>query len=181
MYNVFVRANAVFFYWTTVIFFLSMGCSISSFYFESDPRVSLELNKFEELSYVSSYNAENALFSLDIDADLTSLWNWNVKQLFVWVQAEYRTKTYKKNQVILWDTIIEDPSEAHLLLKDEKLKYELTSFEKELRNREINLTIAWDIMPVVGVLKKSGRKDGGSGNFHQIKMPDKYVKLPSSR
>mmetsp|Transcript_12895 Transcript_12895/g.23417 ORF Transcript_12895/g.23417 Transcript_12895/m.23417 type:complete len:180 (+) Transcript_12895:208-747(+) len=178
MYNIFVRANAVFFYWTTVIFFLSMGCSITSFFFEANPAVSLELNKFEELSYVASYNAENALFSLDIDADLTTLFNWNVKQLFVWVSAEYVTRTYKKNQVILWDTIIEDVDEAHLQLKDEKLKYELQSFEKELRNREINLTLSWDIMPVVGVLKMQG---GQSSNVHTITLPQKYVKLPMSR
>mmetsp|Transcript_8684 Transcript_8684/g.16855 ORF Transcript_8684/g.16855 Transcript_8684/m.16855 type:complete len:177 (+) Transcript_8684:92-622(+) len=176
MYNIFVRANAVFFYWTTVIFFLSMGCSITSFFFESNPKVSLELNKFEELSYVASYNAENALFSLDIDADLTSLFNWNVKQLFVWVAAEYRTKTYTKNQVILWDYVVEDVDEAHILLKDEKLKYELTSFEKELRNREINLTLSWDIMPVVGLLKIQG---GQSSNNRKITLPQKYVKLPS--
>eukprot|EP00954_Amorphochlora_amoebiformis_P030693 1395053-Amorphochlora_amoeboformis.AAC.2 len=128
-------------------------------------------------SYVASYNAENALFSLDIDADLTSLFNWNVKQLFVWVSAEYETKTYDKNQVILWDTIVESVDEAHILLKDEKLKYELTSFEKELRNRQINLTLSWDIMPVVGLLKMQG---GQSSNVHQINMPQKYVRLPSS-
>mmetsp|Transcript_11858 Transcript_11858/g.19381 ORF Transcript_11858/g.19381 Transcript_11858/m.19381 type:complete len:178 (+) Transcript_11858:104-637(+) len=174
MYNVFVRANAVFFYWTTVIFFLSMGCSTTSFFFESNPTISMSLNKFEELSYVKSYNAENALFSLDIDADLTTLFNWNVKQLFVWISAEYKTRSYEKNQVILWDTIIEDVSEAHLLLKDEKLKYELTSFEKELRNRKINLTLSWDIMPVVGVLKMQG---GQVSNVHQITLPKKYVKL----
>mmetsp|Transcript_14407 Transcript_14407/g.21896 ORF Transcript_14407/g.21896 Transcript_14407/m.21896 type:complete len:176 (-) Transcript_14407:67-594(-) len=175
MYNIFVRANAVFFYWTTVIFFLSMGCSVTSFFFEANPTVSMQLNKFEELSYVHSYNAENALFSLDIDANLTSLFNWNVKQLFVWVCAEYRTRTYEKNQVILWDTIIDDVRDAHIQLKDEKLKYELTSFERELRNQEINLTLSWDIMPVVGILKMHG---GQATNVHQINLPQKYVKYP---
>eukprot|EP00471_Norrisiella_sphaerica_P000966 CAMPEP_0184480176 /NCGR_PEP_ID=MMETSP0113_2-20130426/1653_1 /TAXON_ID=91329 /ORGANISM="Norrisiella sphaerica, Strain BC52" /LENGTH=138 /DNA_ID=CAMNT_0026858459 /DNA_START=166 /DNA_END=582 /DNA_ORIENTATION=- len=137
----------------------------------------MTLNKFEELSYVPSYNAENVLFSLDVDADLTTLFNWNVKQLFVWVAAEYKTRTYEKNQVILWDTIIEDVDEAHIFLKDEKLKYELTSFERELRNREINLTLSWDIMPVVGVLKMQGGRDT---NVHQINLPQKYVKLPQN-
>ena len=36
------------------------------------------------------------------------MWNWNVKQLFVYVTAEYETKPNVLNQVVVWDTIISD-------------------------------------------------------------------------
>lgn len=175
MYNIFVRANAVFFYWTTVIFFLSMGCSVSSYYFEANPRVSLALNQHEELSYIPSHRAEQALFSLDMDADLRSVFNWNVKQLFVWISAEYVTRTYEQNQVVLWDLIVQSRDEALIQLKDEKLKYELISFERELKGLSLNLTVNWEVMPVVGVLKKTGR-----AKSIQVNLPGKYFKDPSA-
>jgi signal peptidase complex subunit 3 len=44
-------------------------------------------------------SGEQAFLQFDIDADLTGLWNWNVKQLFVFLMAEYQTKHSKLNQV----------------------------------------------------------------------------------
>ena len=35
---------------------------------------------------------DQAILNLGIDADLRSVFNWNVKQLFVYVTAEYETK-----------------------------------------------------------------------------------------
>ena len=34
---------------------------------------------------------DRALFSIDLDADLTGVWNWNVKQLFVYITADFAT------------------------------------------------------------------------------------------
>lgn len=34
---------------------------------------------------------DRALFTLDLDADLTGVWNWNVKQLFVYITADFST------------------------------------------------------------------------------------------
>ena len=42
---------------------------------------------------------DQAILSLGIDADLRSVFNWNVKQLFVYVTAEYETEANVLNQV----------------------------------------------------------------------------------
>lgn len=39
-----------------------------------------------------NYRNDNALFYFNIDCDLRPLWNWNVKQLYVSVYAEYEAK-----------------------------------------------------------------------------------------
>lgn len=39
------------------------------------------------------------VITFDIDANLTELFNWNVKELFVYLAAEYRTKDNQVNQV----------------------------------------------------------------------------------
>ena len=51
---------------------------------------------------------DQAVLTLGIDADLRSVFNWNVKQLFVYVTAEYETDANVLNQVVVWDTIIND-------------------------------------------------------------------------
>ena len=43
---------------------------------------------------------------------MRSVFNWNVKQLFVYVTAEYETEANTLNQVVVWDQIISHPSQA---------------------------------------------------------------------
>lgn len=55
---------------------------------------------------------DQAILSLGINADLRSVFNWNVKQLFVYITAEYETEANVLNQVVVWDSIINDVSQA---------------------------------------------------------------------
>lgn len=48
------------------------------------------LNERQDLGYIM----------FDLQADLTPLFNWNAKQLFVFLTAEYETTDNKLNQVI---------------------------------------------------------------------------------
>lgn len=41
------------------------------------------------------------LLNIDVDADLAPAFNWNVKQLFAFVVAEYETATNPVNQASL--------------------------------------------------------------------------------
>ncbi|MCS4559134.1 signal peptidase complex subunit 3 family protein, partial [Shewanella sp. C32] len=49
--------------------------------------------------------------TLNISADLQSLFTWNTKQVFVFLAAEYETPKNSLNQISLWDGII--PSKEH--------------------------------------------------------------------
>jgi len=86
--------------------------------------------------YYSSKKEEYAHIRFDLDAgwsttqhlllnylftkrstDFTSLFNWNTKQLFVWVLATYPSSTSSPtappSQAIIWDTIINSESQSH--------------------------------------------------------------------
>ena len=52
--------------------------------------------------------------TFDLKADLTPLFNWNVKQLFLYLTAEYETQANVVNQVVLWDKIIQRGENAVL-------------------------------------------------------------------
>ena len=49
-------------------------------------------------------------------ADLTPLFHWNTKQLFLYLQAEYVDAKGVKNEVVIWDRIIHSKERANLSL-----------------------------------------------------------------
>ncbi|KAJ1066812.1 hypothetical protein K5549_019465, partial [Capra hircus] len=61
--------------------------------------------------------------TFDITADIQNIFDWNVKQLFLYLSAEYSTKNNALNQVVLWDKIVLRGDNPKLLLKDMKTKY----------------------------------------------------------
>ena len=71
------------------------------------PRVRLVLRR-----KIHGAGHDQAILSLQLDADLRSVFNWNVKQLFVYVTAEYETEANVLNQVVVWDQIISEPQHA---------------------------------------------------------------------
>ncbi|KAI8581299.1 hypothetical protein K450DRAFT_232391 [Umbelopsis ramanniana AG] len=108
--------------------------------------------------------SEFGMLKFDIDADLTPLFNWNTKQVFVTVVAEYETKTHNKNQVVVWDKIIRDKDSAKINLRKVSNKYALIDFSQKWRNQVANLSVHWDVTPHVGILQ-NGRGDTSSVKF----------------
>ncbi|KAF7790727.1 hypothetical protein EIP86_001683 [Pleurotus ostreatoroseus] len=84
--------------------------ALSSFLFTSDPKGGITVTSLQMCASPESPNS--AL--LNILADLTSLFNWNTKQLFLYVQAEYTNAQGVYNEVVIWDKIIRSKEEANL-------------------------------------------------------------------
>lgn len=68
--------------------------------------------------YYSSKKEEHASIRFTLDADLSSLFTWNTKQLFVYVTAEWPDADspdgVPTNSAVIWDSIITSPSADHL-------------------------------------------------------------------
>lgn len=47
------------------------------------------------------------MVTFNLDADLRSAFSWNTKQLFVFLRAEYTSDDGGLNQIVLWDSIIQ--------------------------------------------------------------------------
>lgn len=59
--------------------------------------------------YYSTKREEYAHVTFDLTTDLTSLFNWNTKQLFVWISATYPSSspaTIPDSESVIWDAII---------------------------------------------------------------------------
>uniref|UniRef100_A0ABK0L878 Signal peptidase complex subunit 3 n=1 Tax=Rattus norvegicus TaxID=10116 RepID=A0ABK0L878_RAT len=105
-----------------------------------------------------------------ISADLEKTFDWNVKQLFLYLSAEYSTKSNAVNQVVLWDKILLRGENPKLNLKDVKSKYFFFDDGHGLKgNRNVTLTLSWQVIPIAGILPLVT----GSGRV-SVPFPDSY-------
>lgn len=65
--------------------------------------------------YYSTRKEEYAVIRFSLDADLSSLFTWNTKNLFVYVTADWPGPDNTTNSAVIWDSIITNPSADHLL------------------------------------------------------------------
>jgi len=93
--------------------------------------------------------------SFDLDVDLNPAFHWNIKQLFVYVVATYKTKKNPKNQIVLWDNIVEatHPKNKKIIKQTNiPVKYALIDQANGLRGEDVELQLVWDHMPLTGTL-----------------------------
>ncbi|TMW62230.1 hypothetical protein Poli38472_009723 [Pythium oligandrum] len=170
MYSVWTRANALLFTSLTVMAVMCTLTTLTTFWHEDAPVVrKLAVHKVDSLRNYRD-RMDRATLSFDLDADLSSVFNWNVKQLFVYVVAEYASKSNAVNQVVIWDKIVRTPDVAReLQFENERVEYFLSDERDELRGANVTLRLEWDIMPVCGRLFVHTQ---GRSSFV---LPDKYM------
>ncbi|KAI0458005.1 signal peptidase subunit [Xylaria acuta] len=121
MYNSLTRLQNVFGFFTTVAFVVGAIIAASDFTAPRTPSASIKPTNVQVVKgrphYYSSKKEEYAVIKFSLDADLSSLFTWNTKQLFVYVTAEWPANdggANQTNKAVIWDTIITSPSSDHL-------------------------------------------------------------------
>ncbi|KAK6173593.1 hypothetical protein SNE40_017014 [Patella caerulea] len=154
---------------------LTFCCFLSTDFNLNQENVTLGTGKVS-VKEVRDYSAEKEKKDLgfivfDLNADLTPLFNWNVKQLFLYLTAEYETKSHKLNQVVLWDKIVERGNNAVFDLKNANTKYYFWDYAHGLKgNQNVTLTLSWNVIPNAGRLPKVK----GTGS-HSFVFPNDYT------
>ncbi|XP_039026421.1 signal peptidase complex subunit 3B-like isoform X2 [Hibiscus syriacus] len=87
--------------------------------------------------------------TMNVSADLQSLFTWNTKQIFIFVAAEYETLKNSLNEVSLWDAIIPAKEHAKFWIHTSN-KYRFVDQGNNLRGKKFNLTMHWHVMPKTG-------------------------------
>ncbi|KAF8586714.1 signal peptidase 22 kDa subunit [Ramaria rubella] len=96
---------------------------------------------------------EFAFYTFDYEADLTPLFDWNTKQLFLYLSAEYTNAQGVKNDIVLWDRIVRRKRDAKLKIKGVKNKYKFRELSTSFRGvSPANFTLKYNLMPHVGLL-----------------------------
>ncbi|PRP82881.1 microsomal signal peptidase subunit [Planoprotostelium fungivorum] len=136
------RLNAIFGYGSAVLFIVLVTNGISSFFIPVNPRVDLKLGSIQQTGTFAHNDV--AAITFDLDADLSSLFHWNTKMLFVWVTASYSTPDRPINQVTKEESIIN--------LQHQTREYDLIDKGKGMLGQQVNLTFSWNRIPVTGLL-----------------------------
>uniref|UniRef100_A0A2P2MRS6 Signal peptidase complex subunit 3 n=1 Tax=Rhizophora mucronata TaxID=61149 RepID=A0A2P2MRS6_RHIMU len=142
------RANALLTFALTI---LALMCAMAS--------LSDNLNSPSRSSHIQILNInwfqkqpngnDEVSLTMNITANLQSLFTWNTKQVFVFVAAEYETSKNTLNQVSLWDAIIPAKEHAKFWVQTAN-KYRFVDQGSNLRSKEFNLTLHWHVMPKTG-------------------------------
>jgi len=169
MHSFWQRLNAVFFYSLSMLGFLAFMAAGATYWHTAEPKINVSLKKII-LRKIQGAGHDQAILSLQMDADLRSVFNWNVKQLFVYVTAEYETKANVLNQVVVWDQIISEPSHAWIRSSSVANKYSLTDQGYGLRDNNVTLAFNWNTVPSTGLLTMSH----AYSSVHRFTVPAEY-------
>ncbi|EED17925.1 microsomal signal peptidase subunit (gp23), putative [Talaromyces stipitatus ATCC 10500] len=117
------RVQGVFGFFTTVAAFVAGFAALSVLLHPAtDVSSSIGLTNVQVVRgrphYYSSKREEYARIEFDLDADLSPLFNWNTKQLFVYVLASYpassaASENPHNSEAIIWDMIIPAPESPY--------------------------------------------------------------------
>jgi signal peptidase complex subunit 3 len=107
--------------------------------------------------------------TLNITANLETLFTWNTKQVFVFLAAEYETPKNSLNQVSLWDGIIQAKEGAKFSIQT-KNKYRFIDQGSNLKGRDLNMTMHWHVMP------KTGKMFVDKIVMTGFRLPNSYIK-----
>mmetsp|Transcript_18906 Transcript_18906/g.52734 ORF Transcript_18906/g.52734 Transcript_18906/m.52734 type:complete len:175 (-) Transcript_18906:33-557(-) len=151
MHSTLVRANALLTFAGTTLMCMALAAMFTDVFHQANPEVKMTLKSVERLYSLPSGNDE-AYIVMDLHADLRSVFSWNTKQLFVFINVEYETSKNKLNQVVVFDRIIDEKEAAVITNQHIRNKYNLVDQGKNLRGKQVNLTVTWNVMPVVGAL-----------------------------
>ncbi|KEF51514.1 uncharacterized protein A1O9_12431 [Exophiala aquamarina CBS 119918] len=117
MHNTLNRLQTTFGFFTTCAFTLAAIIAALSLVpipaQTSSPSASIAVRNVQVVKgrphYYSEKREEYAQIRFDLDADLSSLFNWNTKQLFVYVTVNYPSSKDGKSgmsEAVIWDAII---------------------------------------------------------------------------
>ncbi|CAF0732613.1 unnamed protein product [Adineta steineri] len=168
------RLNTLFAFTLTVLAVLTAGVFVSTYFEQYHETVGISVNK-PIVKHMTDFQANRkkndlGIVQLNMDMNLNPLFDWNVKQLFLYLIAEYVTPANSLNQVILWDKIIRRGENANINIRDLATKYYFWDDGENLRSNNVTLTLAWNIISNAGRLIHV-RADGA----HSFIFPDQYT------
>ncbi|KAF7274171.1 signal peptidase complex subunit Spase22-23 [Rhynchophorus ferrugineus] len=175
MHSALQRGNAIFAYTLSVLSFLTFCCFASTVFLDyttgTDIKTVTVLVKNVPDYSASREKNDLGFITFDLKTDLSHLFNWNVKQLFLYLTAEYTTPSNELNQVVLWDKIVLRGEKTVLDFKNMHTKYYFWDDGNGLKgNKNVTLTLSWNIIPNAGFLPNIF----GTGS-HSFKFPAEYT------
>ena len=120
MYSCVSRANAVLgtAAWTLALMATALALSSHLINYRNPPHPTVSLDvgvlRLHQRTFNETIKHDAAALRIDMDADLSPLWNWNVKHIFIYLVARYSTTAFPDNEVMVWDRIVNNREQTFL-------------------------------------------------------------------
>ncbi|KAI9477296.1 Signal peptidase complex subunit [Coemansia sp. RSA 989] len=160
MYNLLQRLSGITSFAMSVLMALAVVISVITPLIPSSPTHQVTLHNVQTTSGrlmdpydKTSKSAEYARLTFDVDADLSSMFNWNTKLLFAYITADYDSPNFDTNRVVIWDRIIRNKRQAKLRLRKHHNKYSFRNYALTFDGIErANLTLHINPVPYLGLM-----------------------------
>ncbi|KAI8324685.1 signal peptidase 22 kDa subunit [Martensiomyces pterosporus] len=160
MYNIFQRLSGITSFAMSTLMAIVVLISITTPLIPSTPTLDVSLHNVQTTKgrMVEQYDrtsrkSEYARLTFDVDADLSSMFNWNTKLLFTYITADFKSEDFGTNRVVIWDRIIRNKRQAKLRLRKHHNKYPLRNFAQTFEGIEgANLTLHINPVPYLGIM-----------------------------
>ncbi|CAL1705929.1 unnamed protein product [Somion occarium] len=156
MHTIYSRINNTSALLSTCLMCLVGAIAVSSYFMTTDPRgtigvASIQVFPGNARRYVNKQQ-DFAFLHFNVSADLTPLFNWNTKQLFLYVSAEYTNPQGIRNDVVIWDKIVRRKEDANITITSRN-KYTFRELSSTFRNiPPAHYSLKYNVMPYVGIL-----------------------------
>lgn len=179
MHTFLSRLNALFAFSLSIVALLTLMFALSTTFKSYDKLANIDIKTVKSLvRRMPDYSMPNAmendlgLVQFNLDADFENCFDWNVKQLFIFLTANYKTEANVFNQVVLWDFILNRGEKAQLNLRNHNTEYYMWDDGFGLRgNNNVTLTLSMNIIPNAGFLQIAH-----SPVVHTFAFSDVYIK-----
>lgn len=182
MHSLSVRFNRIFFFGITTLAVMAFLNYLTGYYIAKSRYIEAQFHfvkhedfsNFEARARGAQWDRLTSTFTLDL-RKLKNLDNWNVKQLFLYLEATWEEKG-KRNELIFWDRIIpraEIPDS--LVLPAQKMKYPICDLNQQLKNKVVTVNVWVEQVPVFGWIHR--RKYAS----FQVKLPSHYTYNPPNK
>ncbi|EIM81320.1 signal peptidase subunit [Stereum hirsutum FP-91666 SS1] len=155
MHSVYARFNNISATLSTCMMVLLGAIACTSLLFSADPKGDITALSGESRPRrygASGRRQEFAFVNFNVTADLTPLFNWNTKQLFLYLGAEYTNAQGVQNEVVIWDRIVRRKEDAMVNVEG-KNSYAFRELSTKFQDiSPAHYTLKYNVMPWVGVL-----------------------------
>lgn len=178
MHTFLSRLNALFAFSLSILALLTLMFALSTSYKSYDSLAKINIETVKTLvRRMPDYNLPNAtendlgLLQFNLDGQFDDCFDWNVKQLFIYLTANYKTSNNAVNQIVLWDTVLNRGENAQLKLRQKNTEYYMWDDGFGLPGNNVTLTLSMNIIPNAGFLQIAN-----SPSTHSFTFPYDYIK-----
>lgn len=116
---------------------------------------------------------DRAMIRVNGTADFSSCFDWNTKQVYVYAVVEYQSNKYSRNEITVYDVIVQSKEEAKNVVFDKVIEYPADDIEhSSLAGLKGTLKLKYHIMSYSGISPLL--EVGGTGTA-QFTFPAAYA------